>query len=360
MNKIFDGLVVIELARVLAGPAVGMFFAELGAKVIKIENKKTAGDVTRKWKHPSENSSDEYSAYYHSTNWGKEKRMMDLSDSADHQTVIDLIKSTDIVISNFKAASAEKLGMDYATLRKENPRLIYGAITAYGEGNPAPGFDAMLQAETGWIHMTGTKGGPPSKMPVALIDLMAAHQLKQGLLIALMKRAESGKGSYVSISLYDTAIAALANQASNWLNLGVVPERMGTEHPNIAPYGDVFTTQDGKEIILGTGTQKQFEGLCDILGLQELKSNPDYKTNQNRLANRAQLNKQLATAINKITYKDLAEHCLNNQVTLAPINDLKTVFQNAAAKKMILEEEQDSGKVARCVRTVAFRIVRFK
>jgi len=356
----FKDLLVIELASVLAGPAVGMFFAELGARVIKIENKKTGGDVTRKWKLPSENPENKSSAYYHSTNWGKEKMLLDLSDPTEKEKVLELIEKADLVISNFKKASAEKLGMDYPTLSRANPRLIYGAITAYGEDNPAPGFDAMLQAETGWIHMTGSKDGPPAKMPVALIDILAGHQLKQGLLLALMDRLKTGAGSYVSISLYDTAIASLANQASNWLNQKHLPQRIGTEHPNIAPYGDLFQTKDGRTILLGTGTQKQYEALCTILGIPELKTDSRFSTNQLRLQNRTELKKQLSQSIGNINYIELKKLSEENQVTLAPVNDLKTVFQSPAAQKMILTETQSDGSTASCVKTAAFHIQRLK
>jgi len=201
----FKDLVVVELASVLAGPAVGMFFAELGAKVIKIENKKTNGDVTRNWKLAKEDARDEFSAYYHSINWGKEKMMLDLGSEEDYKRVIELVKTADIVISNFKADSAIKLKMDYESLKHYNPTIIYASVSAYGDHNPAPGFDAMIQAETGWVHMTGEKNGAPVKMPVALIDILAAHQLKQGVLIALLKRQKTGEGSYVSISLFDAS-----------------------------------------------------------------------------------------------------------------------------------------------------------
>ena len=162
-HHIFKDLIIVELASVLAGPTVGMFFAELGAKVIKIENKSTGGDVTRRWKLPTEDPNDEYSAYYHSINWGKEKLILDLGESEDRDQVVSWIKKADIVISNFKANSAQKLGMDYESLKNYNPRLIYAAITAYGDDNPAPGFDVMIQAETGWIFMNGEPTGKSSQ-----------------------------------------------------------------------------------------------------------------------------------------------------------------------------------------------------
>lgn len=353
-SNIFKDLLVIELASVLAGPAVGMFFAELGAKVIKIENLKTGGDVTRKWKLPSESPEDEYSAYYHSINWGKETLLLDLSHEEDRDQVFELIKQADIVISNFKTGSAKKLGMDYASLKQINSRIIYASISAYGTDNSSPGFDAMLQAETGWMSMTGEPNGKPVKLPVALVDILAGHQLKQGVLIALMEREKSGKGSKVDVSLFDASVASLANQASNWLNVGVVPKRMGSQHPNIAPYGDVFETKDGQAIVLGTGTQKQFEGLCQILELDRLIEDERFRINTERLKNRALLLQVLREEISQIEYDSFKKQCTERSVTMAPINNLKQVFQLPQAKELLLSNKTNPG--IKTVRTAVFRI----
>jgi len=333
-----------------------MFFAELGAKVIKIENKSTGGDVTRRWKLPTENPDDKYSAYYHSINWGKEKRMLDLGNPEDRGQVLFWIKKADLVISNFKANSAQKLGMDYESLKSYNDRLIYAAITAYGDDNPAPGFDVMIQAETGWIFMNGEPAGNPVKMPVALVDILAAHQLKQGILIALLQRQKTGKGSYVSISLFDASVAALANQASNWLNANVLPVKKGSQHPNIAPYGDIFYTKDNIGIILGTGTSKQYEGLCDCLDLGHLKTDERFLTNSLRLANRWALNEYLEQAIGNKIYSIFQEECHQKKVTIAPINNLAQVFEKPAAQKLILTETLPDGQVKKSVRTAVFKI----
>jgi len=355
-KKPFKDLLVVELASVLAGPAVGMFFAELGARGIKIENKSTGGDVTRTWKLAKENSEDPYSAYYHSINWGKEQRMLDLKDEQGHEEVVSLIKEADIVVSNFKADSARKLKMDYDVLKRYNPKLIYAAITAYGDNNSAPGFDVLIQAETGWIYMNGEPDGPPVKLPVALVDILAAHQLKQGILVALLKRYRTGKGSYVSVSLFDASVAALANQASNWLNVGVLPERKGSQHPNIAPYGDIFETKDQVSVILGTGTQKQFVNLCKVLKLEDLYSDERFLTNTLRLQNRSALSACLDPAFREWTYADLKGKCEEHQVTLTAINDMEAVFKLPAAQKLILTTELPTGQVAKAVKTAVFKI----
>ena len=197
MSAIFKNLKVIELANVLAGPAVGMFFAELGADVIKIENKTTNGDVTRSWKLTTENPNQKGSAYFASVNWNKKSLFLDLKDAFDKTKVLELIKDADIVIANYKKGDAEKLGMDYESLKKTNPKLIYAHISGFGEDSSRIAFDIVLQAETGFMFMNGTSESGPIKMPVALIDILAAHQLKEGVLVALIKRMQTNEGSKV-------------------------------------------------------------------------------------------------------------------------------------------------------------------
>ncbi|MDF2452610.1 MAG: CoA transferase [Bacteroidota bacterium] len=217
MNKPFSDLIVIELAGVLAGPSAGLFFAELGARVIKVENPKTGGDVTRSWKLHAENTNDKESAYYWSINAGKEVVFLDLTEENDRQQFCSLVSTADILISNYKLGDDVKLKVDYPTLRKLNPRLIYASINGFGKTNPRTAYDLILQAESGFMFMNGEKNAAPLKMPVALIDILAGHQLKEGILIALLERYKTQKGSEISVSLYDTAVASLANQATNWL-----------------------------------------------------------------------------------------------------------------------------------------------
>jgi crotonobetainyl-CoA:carnitine CoA-transferase CaiB-like acyl-CoA transferase len=353
---IFQNLKVIELASVLAGPAVGMFFAELGAEVIKVENTRTGGDTTRHWKLPQEDEDSPDSAYFHSVNWHKRHIFMDLTKAEDRVQLIDLVKSADVVIANFKPGSAEKLGLDCHSLRDCNPRLIYASISAYGEDDLRPGFDVAIQAETGWMFMNGEPGGPPVKMPVALMDLLAAHQLKEGILVALLQRERTGQGSEVTVSLFDSGVASLANQAANWLNAGHLPQRMGSQHPNIAPYGEIFYTKDEKPLILATGTEKQFLELSGILGVPELAEDERFKTNTLRLSNRAVLNEKLTPAFQKMKADEILERCHELQVPVAPIRNLQEVFEIPAAKKLILEESLPGGKVSKRVRTAVFGI----
>jgi crotonobetainyl-CoA:carnitine CoA-transferase CaiB-like acyl-CoA transferase len=235
----FKNLKVVELASVLAGPLTGTFFAELGAKVVKIENKLTQGDVTRTWKLPTESKENSVSAYYSAANYSKESLFLNVKDSSDYELLIEHIKDADIVISNYKPSTARKLKLDYKDLKPYNPSLIYAELTGFGGDDSRPAFDVVLQAETGFMYMNGEPHRNPVKMPVALIDVLAAHHMKEAILCALINKLKTGEGQHISMSLYECALASLANQATNWLMEGHIPQPMGTQHPNIAPYGDM-------------------------------------------------------------------------------------------------------------------------
>lgn len=347
---------VVELASVLAGPAVGAFFSELGAEVIKIENKTTGGDVTRRWKLQQEPIDCPIAAYYFCVNIGKEKRLLDLRTEKDRAEVYDLIKSADIVISNFKSKSAQKLGMDYQYLKTLNPRLIYAQLFAFGAGSDRPAFDVVLQAETGFLYMTGEQGRGAVRMPVALIDLLAAHQLKEAILLALWNRERTGEGAYVETSLLEAAIASLANQATNWLMVGQIPQRMGNAHPNIAPYGDVFFSKDDKAIVIAVGTEKQFELLCKCLDVEAMVQDPRFSSNASRVKHRATLNTLLQQLFAKKDRKELLQLFEQHQIPAGSIRNMQEVFELDAAQAMIRTELQPDGMQARSVKTIAFRI----
>lgn len=354
--KPMANLKVIELASVLAGPAVGMFFAELGADVLKVENSTTGGDTTRHWKMPSENPAEADSAYFHAVNWGKRHVFLDLNQATALAQLMEWLKDADVVITNFKKGGGEKLGLDFASLAQWNPRLIYASITAYGEDDPRPGFDVAIQAETGWMHMNGEPDGPPTKMPVALMDLLAAHQLKEGILLALLQREKTGKGCEVTVSLFDTGVASLANQAANWLNLKHLPQRMGSRHPNIAPYGEIFYTKDEKPLIVSTGTEQHFKALCGLLGASQIGEDGRFTTNALRLQHRDALAGLLQAAFLNFTSEEVLVKCQAAQVPVAPVRDLREVFELPAARDLILEETTPDGKVSKRVRTAVFKL----
>jgi crotonobetainyl-CoA:carnitine CoA-transferase CaiB-like acyl-CoA transferase len=356
-ESFFKGqLKIVELASVLAGPAVGMFFAELGAEVVKIENKKTNGDMTRSWKLPSETSDSSYSAYYASVNWGKQSYLLDLEDTADRAQAYQLLGDADIVISNYQNKAAERLGVDHKTLSEHNPKLIFAQLNAFDENSTRPAFDVVLQAEAGFMYMNGEADGPPVKMPVALIDVLAAHQLKEGILLALLRRMQTGKGSYVSTSLFESAVASLVNQATNWLMAGHIPQRMGTQHPNIAPYGDSYKCRDGKAILLAVGTEKQFRNLCNVLKRDELAENGLFSSNAVRVKNRIVLNQILSQQICQFDSAYLLQQLETMGVPAASIRTMQEVFELPAAQSLILEEKLPDATVSKRVKTVAFDI----
>lgn len=356
LDQIFKDLRVIELASVLAGPTVGTFFAELGAKVIKIENKKTGGDVTRQWKLASESKDLEGSSYYYSVNWGKESILLDLNRPSAKEIVYQYIKEADIVITNYRAGAAEKLGMDYPSLSKLNPAIIYGAISAYGKDDPRPGYDALIQAETGWISMNGAKDSPGVKMPVALMDILSAHQLKEGILIAIINRAKTGTGSRVDVSLFDSGISALANQAGNYLNVGQVPKPKGNEHPNIAPYGDSFTMADGKRVLLAIGNDKQFKELLSLLELHHALEDPRYNSNLDRVKNRTTLISLLSEALLIWKTSAFLEQCHELKIPAAQIRNLEEIFSPSEMGEYILESRNELGDIKKGVKTIGFQI----
>lgn len=327
----FERLKVLELASVLAGPSVGQFFAELGADVIKVENLKTGGDVTRTWKSPHENT-DDRSAYFSSVNWGKRSLALDLTTKEGHAALKKLAAKTDIVVASYKPGDDHKLGVSYEQLSAINPKIIYGRITGYGPLNDRVGYDAVLQAESGFMSLNGEENGPPIKMPVALIDVLAAHQLKEGLLVALLKQ----EGCLVDVSLIQSAVASLVNQASNYLVGGKVPTRKGSLHPNIAPYGEWFETSDGKKLLLAVGSDRQFEDLCRVLQIV-----PDqlYKTNVDRVRNRASLSKAIASKIQTLQYSQLSSQINALKIPAGVIQDIREVFEMPEAKDLLLQAD---------------------
>lgn len=350
-HQFFKDLKVIELASVLAGPAVGMFFAELGAEVIKIENKTTGGDVTRTWKVPEEDPTTLYSAYYCSVNWHKQVHFLNLQTAEDQSFVHEMIRTADVVISNFRRDSAQKMRMDYDFFKTIHPKLIFGQITGFGEDDDTPAFDVVLQAEAGFLYMTGEPGREPVKMPVALIDLLAAHQLKEGILLALLHLYKTGEGSYITVSLFEAAVASLANQATNWLMANHIPQPLGTQHPNIAPYGDILYAKDHKPIVLAVGTERQFQNLCKVLNINSYEY---FSANAKRVKNRGALLQLLQPVFLQHTRDELLILLHSVGVPAAGIRNMQEVFENPLVKNMILYEPMPDGRQSKRVKTVVF------
>ena len=342
---------ILELSNVLAGPAVGMFFSELGANVIKIENKLAGGDMTRKWKLANEKH-EAPSAYFCSVNYGKKHKFLDFNDQKDKITLKDYIKKSDVVITNFKHGDAKRFQLSYHDCKIINPKIIYAQIGGFKSNPKRVAFDVVLQAETGFLSMCGTQN-EFAKMPVALIDVLAAHQIKEGILIALLKREKTGKGYHIKTTLEETAIASLMNQSSNYLMAEHEPKRLGTLHPNIAPYGDIITTMDGDKLILAIGTDKQFVSFCDLI---KLRASIDFNTNQKRVANRNELMKIINDKASILTSNWLLENCHNRQIPIGKIKTVGEVIQEKIAQEMILEEMVDGFQTKR-IKTNSFELL---
>ena len=349
----FAGLRVLELASVLAGPQVGQFFAELGAEVLKVEP--PAGDVTRTWRVPGDDPGSSVSAYFAAANWGKRSRVLDLTQPADQAVLRALAAGADVVLTSYKPGDSPKLGAAYETLAAANPRLIYAHLTGYGPASARVGYDAVLQAETGFMHLNAASpADPPQKMPVALVDVMAAHQLKEGILTALYQREKTGRGTLVEVSLLDSALAALANQAATWLGTGHDPAPLGSGHPGIVPYGTVYRAADGRRLVLAVGTDAQFRQLCAVLQRPRWPQEPRFATNPARVRHRALLEELLRDRIAERSGDGLLHELARLGVPAGAVRSVGEALNQEAAQPMLLPPVPPHFPYPG-LRTVAFR-----
>ncbi|MCX6352373.1 MAG: CoA transferase [Bacteroidetes bacterium] len=331
MQNLLKDLLVIELASVLAGPSVGQFLAELGAEVIKIENPKTGGDITRQWKTKDEDKSSDISSYFACCNWGKNSMALDITDAESRGSLYQLIARADVVICSYKHGDDVKLKVDYESLKAINQNLIYASITGYGEDNPNVAYDAVLQAETGYMSMNGEPNSPPLKLPLPFIDMLAAHQLKQAILAALLQKEKTGVGCKVSVSLFDAAISNLSNQGTNYLFNHKSPKAIGSSHGNIVPYGTPFQTLDGRYIVLAIGTDAQFARLCKILIIDLL----NYETNAKRVAKREEVNAIIQEKIKTFQSVELIEKLHTSFIPAGIVQTIGEVLESPQAQHNI-------------------------
>ena len=286
MTAPLDGILVLDLTRILAGPFCTMMLGDLGARVIKVEHPE-GGDVTRGWGPPDEPSSG-LSAYYLSINRNKESIALDLATGDGAESVRLLARRADVVLENFPPGGLEKFGLSLERMRKENPRLVTASITAYGRVGPeaaAPGFDLLAQAGTGIMAITGEAGGGPTKVGVAVSDLLAGCYAAIGVAAALAGRERTGVGAHIEVDLFTSSLASLINVAQSSLVTGQEAVRHGNAHAQIVPYR-TFTAADG-DFVIAAGTDRQFARLAVLLGHPEWAADPLYRTNSARLENRA-------------------------------------------------------------------------
>ena len=344
-TPLLDGIVVLELASVLAGPSVCQFLAELGATVIKVENVTTTGDVTRTWRLPADRAGEDVTAYFSACNLGKRSVAVNLRDDRGLDAVHRLAASADVCVASYKPGDAEKLRVDYATLAARNPRLVYAQITGYGLDDARAGYDAVIQAESGFQLMNGEASGPPTKMPVAMIDLLAAHQLKEALLAALWRREREGgqRGAFIDCSLLAAGVSSLANQATGYLRCGTSPRRMGSDHPSIVPYGSVFTCADGHAVVLAVGADKQFRQLCAALGDAALAEDGRFTTNPKRVAHRDECKARVGELIRRFDRDELLRRLRAAAVPAGAVNEMRDVFAQPQAEALVVRRSRRRG-----------------
>ncbi|KAJ1943124.1 hypothetical protein FBU59_003006 [Linderina macrospora] len=340
-----SGIRVLDMTRVLAGPFCTMILGDLGAEVIKIEHP-TRGDDTRAWGPPfkayerslSTQSQGLYSAppqfkgesaYYLCANRNKQSVAVDMKIEEGRQIILDLAKDSDVFVENFVPGKLAEYGLGYEDLKKVNPKLIYTSITGYGTTGPysqRPGYDVIIEAEAGLMHITGEEGGAPVKVGVAVTDLATGIYAHGAIMAAIIARSKSGKGQHLDVNLIQTQASVLANIASNFLIGGKEASRMGTRHPSIVPY-EVFATKDGS-VCIGAGNDKQFGSLAKVLGRPELSTDPRYSTNAERVRNRTELISLINGILSTRTTTEVLQMLDGSGMPYAPVNDLKQTFEH--------------------------------
>ena len=329
-----DGIRVADFSRVLAGPLATMVLADLGADVIKVERPET-GDDTRAWGPPFRGDD---AVYFLSLNRNKRSVVLDLSTDEGRGVARRLALSSDVVVENFRPGLMERFGLDHETLSAERPDIVSCSLTAFGDREGAaarPGYDIIVQAMSGLMSFTGHPGGEPTKVGVALLDVICGLYAASAIQAALIGRRESGRGSRVTVSLFDASLAALVNQAANYLLGDVVPRPMGNQHPNIVPY-QLFEAAD-RPFILAAGNDRLFERTCAVVGLPELAHDGRFATNEARVRNRGTLVDTLAA---RFAERDAAEWLAELEaaaVPCAPVRRLDEVFEAPEGRGAIQE-----------------------
>jgi len=342
-----QGIVVLDLSRILAGPWATQVLADYGAEVLKVEHPQ-GGDDTRKWGPPylkdAAGQETRESAYYLSANRGKRSLAIDFSQPDGQELIRQLAIRADVLVENFKVGGLARYGLGYEQLSALNPRLVYLSISAFGQDGPdaaKPGYDAMIQGMGGLMSLTGVPDGEagagPQKVGVAVADLMCGMYAVSAILAALFERDRSGHGQYIDLSLLDTQVAWLANQNLNYLVSGQPPRRQGTAHPNIVPY-QAFQTADGY-LMLAVGNDAQFVRFCAAAGAPEIATDARFKANQDRVAHRAELVPRVAALLRERTTREWLAALEVAQVPCGPINDLAQVFAEPQVRHRALRME---------------------
>lgn len=330
MTGPLDGVRIVDLSRILAGPTCTQLLGDLGADVIKIE-RPGAGDDTRKWGPPYVKDADGNetgeSAYYLSSNRNKRSIAIDLARPDGQALVRRLLTRADVLIENFKVGGLAGYGLDYASLKDAFPRLVYCSITGFGQYGPyaeRPGYDLLAQAMGGIMSITGQPDGPPTKVGVGIADVMTGMYASTAILAALRHRDSTGIGQHIDVSLLDCQIAWLVNEGANYLVSGIDPHRRGNEHPNIVPY-TVFAVADG-HVILAVGNDAQFQRWCSFAGAADLAIDPRFTTNADRVRNREALYAAMPRYMAAKSKQEWIDGLAGIGVPCSPVNTIAEVF----------------------------------
>jgi crotonobetainyl-CoA:carnitine CoA-transferase CaiB-like acyl-CoA transferase len=348
-RRLLDGIRVLDLSRIIAGPFCSQILGDMGADVIKVEQP-GGGDETRTWGPPF---ADGEAVYFFCVNRNKRSVTLNLKDPRGRAIFRKLVNRSDVLLENFKPGTLAKLGLDYETLRQDHPRLIYCAISGFGRTGPYAdrgGFDVIAQAVGGLMGITGEPDGPPVKVGVAMTDIATALYAHGAILAALYARDRTGAGQRIDTSLLETQIAALINIASSYLNGGELPRKWGTAHTSIVPY-QAFRTKDGY-LILGGATDRLWVKLCEALDLPALARDPAYATNEQRVHRREEIVRLLEERLAAKTRKEWEAILAPTGVPCGAINDMDEVFADPQVRHldMVLEATHPRTGVVRMVR----------
>lgn len=338
MSGALEGIRILDLSRVLAGPYCTMILGDLGAEVIKVEAP-GGSDDTRKWGPPFKNG---VSAYYLCANRNKKSITINLKSEEGVETVKQLIRESDVIINNFKTGTMERFGIDYNTLAAINPRIVYCSITGFGETGPyknMPGYDFIIQAMSGLMSITGDEQSGSQKLGVAITDILTGLYATIGIQAALIERTISGKGQKVDMSLYDSAVSSLINIGSNYLMSGDIPKALGNHHANIVPY-QTFDTADG-QMVIAVGNDRQFKAFCHVLNKPELAEDERFLTNPDRVKHRQEITQFIQKVMITQPTAYWQVKCNENNIPCGPIQNLEEVANDPQlkAREMFIEKE---------------------
>ncbi len=351
MAGALDGLIVLDLSRILAGPTATQMLGDLGATILKIENPKSGGDDTRGW-GPNyavglDGENTDLSAYFMCANRNKKSISVDIATPEGQDIIRQLAARSDIVVENFKPGGLEKYGLDYTTMLKAHPELVYCSISGFGQTGPnskKPGYDLMAQGYGGIMSLTGDADGQPMKVGVGIADVMCGMYATIGILAALRHRESTGEGQHIDVALVDTQMAWLINEGTNFLTSGKEPTRHGNGHPNIVPYS-VFSASDGY-VIVAVGNDAQFKRFCDFMNKPDLAKEAKFATNVARIENRVELTSFINVALAQKKMADIITSLEELKVPVGPINTVEGALHSdqAKAREMVIEMANEDVK----------------